>query len=106
MLFEIQECLSLFVGHLHSLQMRLSTALLITFWSLDFHLLYLLGSLLLKILFIAVVYEYFISCMPQALQVCSFSPNTSSLVLDIDDHFEDTGTVLSGCKGCVMILHD
>jgi len=90
----------------YSLQRRLFTALLVAFLSLDFHPLYLLGSVLLKILFIAVLSEYFISCMRQALQVCSFSPSTPSLVLDIDDHFEAIGVVLSGYKGCVMILRD
>lgn len=46
--------------------------------------------------------EYSMSCMPQALQVCSFTPATPCLILDIDNHFENTGKY----KGCVMILHD
>lgn len=50
---------------------------------------------IVEILFIAVVYEYFISCLPQALQVCSFSPSTPSLVLDINGGFEDIDTVQS-----------
>lgn len=49
---------------------------------------------IVEIVFIAVVYEYFISCLPQALQVCSFPPSTPSLVLDVDGGFEDMDTVL------------
>lgn len=61
---------------------------------------------MLKILFIAVIYEYSMSCMAQELQVCDFSPATPNLVLNIDDHSEDIGTVLSGYRRCVTILHD
>lgn len=46
------------------------------------------------------------SCMAQELQVCDFSPATPNLVLNIDDHSEDIGTVLSGYRRCVTILHD
>lgn len=61
--------------------------------SLTFHLLCFLGSLLLKIFFRAVAYDYFIPCLLQALEVSSFSASTSSLVLAVDDAFEEAGAV-------------
>lgn len=39
--------------------------------------------------------------MPEVLQVCSFTPAIPCLILDIGDHFENTGKY----RGCV-ILHD
>lgn len=61
---------------------------------------------MLKILFIAVIYEYSMSCMAHELQVCNFSPATPNLVLNIDDHSDHIGMVLSGYRRSVTILRD
>lgn len=60
-----------------STERSLLLALLVISLSLTFHLLCFLCSLLLKIFFIAVAYEYFIPCLLQALEFSSFSPSTS-----------------------------
>lgn len=46
------------------------------------------------------------SCMAHELQVCNFSPATPNLVLNIDDHSDHIGMVLSGYRRCMMILRD